>query len=170
MRALLLLPLLLATVLAQVAVAPFFPLAGAVVDLPVVALLLLAAFAGPLAVMLALPVLVLFLGFAANVEFEWLVIAYLPLLPAAAWLQRQPLPQTPYTLVLVVTVAAAVWARAVFAAVAVTSGASPDIGAIAAEVLIPGAVLDAAVLSAGYALCRWIGWPARSLELERAGF
>ena len=170
MRALLLLPLLLATVLAQVAVAPFFPLAGAVVELPVVVLLLLAAFAGPLAVMLALPVLVLFLGFAANVEFEWLVIAYLPLLPAAAWLQRQPLPQTPYTLVLAVTVAAAVWARAVFAAVAVTSGASPDPGAIAAEVLIPGAVLDAAVLSAGYALCRWIGWPARSLELERAGF
>ena len=138
--------------------------------MPVVALLLLAAFAGPLAVMLALPVLVLFLGFTANVEFEWLVIAYLPLLPAAAWLQRQPLPQTPYTLVLAVTVAAAVWARAVFAAVAVTSGASPDVGAIAAEVLIPGAVLDAAVLSAGYALCRWIGWPARSLELERAGF
>lgn len=170
MRALLLLPLLLATVLAQVAVAPFFPLAGAVVELPVVALLLLAAFAGPLAVMLALPVLVLFLGFAANVEFEWLVIAYLPLLPAAAWLQRQPLPQTPYTLVLAVTVAAAVWARAVFAAVAVTSGASPDLGAIVAEVLVPGTVLDAAVLSAGYALCRWIGWPARSLELERAGF
>ena len=170
MRAALLLLLLLATVLAQVAVAPFFPLAGAVVELPVVVLLLLAIFAGPRAVMIALPILVLFLGFSTNVEFEWLVLAYLPILPCAAWIQRQrAIPQTPYALVLGTTFVAGVWARGVFAAVTMASGASPD-AAVIVDILLPGAAFDAVVLSVIYGLCRWIGWPARSLELEQVGF
>ena len=96
-RAALLVLLILATAVAQVAAAPFFPILGAVVELPIVVLLLLAVFAGPYAVMTGLPVLVLFLGFATNLEFEWFVLAYLPLLPATAWIQRQlALPRTPY--------------------------------------------------------------------------
>ena len=171
MRAVLLLLLLLATVLAQVAVAPFFPLAGAVVELPVVVLLLLALFAGPRAVMLALPILVLFLGFSTNVEFEWLVLAYLPILPCAAWIQRQrAIPQTPYALVLGTTFVAGIWARGVFAVVTTASGASPEVGTVIVDILLPGAAFDAVVLSVAYGLCRWIGWPARSLELEQVGF
>lgn len=171
MRALLLLLLVLATVLAQVAIAPFFPVVGAVVDLPVVLLLLLAIFAGPYAVMVALPILVVFLGFSTNVEFEWLVLAYLPLLPCAAWIQRQRLiPQSPYALVLVLAFATGIWARGVLAVVAITSGASPSFGALITDVLLAGAAFDAAVLSLGFVLCRWVGWPARSLDLEQAGF
>ena len=171
MRVLLTVVLLLATVLAQVAVAPLFPLLGAVVELPVVVLLLLAVFAGPYAVMIGLPILVLFLGFSTNVEFEWLVIAYLPLLPCAAWIQRQrAIPQTPYALVLVMVIAAGIWARAVFTAVAMTSGASLAVGPVITDILFTGALLDAAVVSVVYALCRWVGWPVRSLDLEQAGF
>ncbi len=171
MRALLLVLLVLVTVLAQVAVAPFFPVAGALVELPVVVLLLLAIFAGPYAVMIALPILVLFLGFSTNVEYEWLVIAYLPLLPGAAWIQRQrAIPQTPYLLLLVMVVAAGIWARGVLAGVAITSGASPTFGPVVADILLPGAAFDAGVLSLAYGLCRWIGWPTRSLDLEQAGF
>ena len=171
MRAVLAVVLLLATVLAQVAVAPLFPLAGAVVELPVVVLLLLAIFGGPQAVMIGLPVLVLFLGFSTNVEFEWLVIAYLPLLPCAAWIQRRrAIPQTPYALVLVMVIAAGIWARAVLSAVAMTSGASLAIGPVITDVLLAGAVLDVAVVSVVYGLCRWVGWPVRSLDLDRAGF
>ncbi len=162
--------LLPATVLAQVSVAPLFPVAGAVVELPVILLLLLAIFAGPLPVMIGLPVLVLLLGFAANVEFEWLVVAYLPLLPATAWLQRRrAIPQIPYLLILVAAILAGVWARAVFAAVAMASGASPDFAALLTDVLVPGVALDAAVLSAAWLACRSLGWEARSLNLERAG-
>ena len=171
MRALLLVLLVLATVLAQVAIAPLLPLAAAFVQLPVVMLLLLAVFAGPHPVMIALPVLVLFLGFSTNVDFEWLVVAYLPILPCAAWIQRQRvIPQTPYTLVLLVTVAAGIWARAILAGAAMTSGASPAFGPIFSDILLPGTVLDAVVLSVVYGTCRWIGWPTRSLDLERAGF
>ena len=170
MRVLLTVVLLLATVLAQVAVAPLFPLLGAVVELPVVVLLLLAVFAGPYAVMIGLPILVLFLGFSTNVEFEWLVIAYLPILPCAAWIQRQrAIPQTPYALVLVMVIAAGIWARAVFTAVAMTSGASLAASPVITDILFTGALLDAAVVSVVYALCRWVGWPVRSLDLEQAG-
>ncbi len=171
MRVLLTVVLLLATVLAQVAIAPLFPLLGAVAELPVVVLLLLAVFAGPYAVMIGLPILVLFLGFSTNVEFEWLVVAYLPLLPCAAWIQRhRAIPQTPYALVLVMVVAAGIWARAVFSAVAVASGAGLTVGPVVTDILLTGAVLDAAVVSVVYALCRWVGWPVRSLDLEQAGF
>ena len=171
MRASLTVVLLLATVLAQVAVAPLFPLLGAVVELPVIVLLLLAIFAGPHAVMIGLPVLVLFLGFSTNVEFEWLVIAYLPLLPCAAWIQRhRAIPQTPYALVLVMVVAAGFWARAVFSAVAMASGGGLAIGPVVTDILLAGAVLDVAVVSVVYGLCRWVGWPVRSLDLEQAGF
>ncbi len=171
MRALLLVLLALATVVAQVAVAPFFPVLGAVADLPVVVLMLLAIFAGPHAVMIVFPILVLFLGFSTNVAFEWLVLAYLPLLPCAAWIQRQrAIPQGPYALVLVMGVAAGVWARGVFSVVAVASGASPTFGAVITDILLPGMAFDAVVLSVLYAICWYIGWPVRSLELEDAGY
>lgn len=171
MRAALLVLPILATVLAQVAIAPFFPLAGVVVELPVVVLLLLAIFAGPGAVMVGLPVLVLFLGFSTNVEYEWLVLAYLPLLPCAAWIQRQrAIPQTPYALALVMAVGAAVWTRLVFATVAITSGASPDLGSLVTDILLPGAAFDAALLSVGYFLCRQVRLPTHSLNLEEAEF
>ena len=171
MRALLLVLLVLATVLAQVAVAPFFPVLGALVEFPVVLLVALAIFAGPYAVMTALPILVLFLGFSTNVEFEWIVAAYLPILPCAAWLQRQhAIPQTPYALALVMTLAAGIWARGVFAAVTMAAGASPDFGGVVADILLPGAAFDAVGLSLAYGLCRWVGWPARSLDLQQAEF
>jgi len=171
MRVLLTVVLLLVTALAQVAIAPLFPLVGAVVELPVVVLLLLAVFAGPHAVMIGLPILVLFLGFSTNVPFEWLVLAYLPLLPCAAWIQQQrAIPQAPYALVLFMVVGAGIWARAVFAVVAMTSGAGLAVGPVVTDILLTGAVLDAAVVSVVYGLCRWVGWPVRSLDLEQAGF
>ncbi|HCV00958.1 MAG TPA: hypothetical protein DGL25_07125, partial [Dehalococcoidia bacterium] len=71
MRAILLGLFVLVTVLAQVAIAPFFPFLGAVVNFPAVMLLLLAIFAGPYSVMYVFPVLVLFLGFSTNIDFEW---------------------------------------------------------------------------------------------------
>ncbi len=171
MRAALIALLVLATTLAQVVVAPLFPLQGMVVELPVVALLLLAVFAGPRAVMITLPLLVIAIGFSTNVEFEWLVLAYLPLLPCAAWIQRQALiPQTPYLLVLGMAFASGLWVRAVFSGVAMLSGASLSVDAIVFDALLPGALFDAVVASIAYALCRWIGWTTRSLDLERAVF
>ena len=61
---------LLLTALAQVTVAPLFPVSGAVVELPLIVLLLLAVFVGPTAVMFGLPVLALCLSFAANIELS----------------------------------------------------------------------------------------------------
>ena len=67
-------------------------------------------------------------------------------------------------------IAAGIWARAVFSVVAVTSGASLAVGPVVTDILLAGAVLDAAVVSVVYALCRWVGWPVRSLDLEQEGF
>ena len=170
-RALLIAAAVPGAALAQVAIAPLFPLQGAVAEFPVVVLLLLAMFAGPYAVMAALPVLALMLGFSTNIGFEWLTLAYLPLAPCAAWIQRQrAIPQTPYALALVMAVAAGVWARGTLAGVAMVEGASPGFGTLALEVILAGAVFDAALISVGYFLGRRLGWSVRSLDLRTAEF
>ena len=171
MRAAIIAVILLFTALAQVTVAPLFPVSGAVVELPIIALLLIAVFVGPTVVMYGLPVLALFVSFAANLEFAWLVIAYLPLLPAAGWLARQhalPLGRYPQTLAL--AVAAGVWARSLLAVVAMVSGADPAVIFLVTDVILPGILLDAALLSFAYLACRSVGWEARSMELQRIGF
>ena len=169
-RAALVAPLVVAAVAAQAAVAPLFPLSGAVVDLPLVLLALLAAFAGPLAAMAALPALALFAGFALNTGPEWLIAAWLPLLPAAAWLQRLRGGARPSAIPLLATVAATgLWARALLTGVAVSAGAAPSPVALLTDLLLPGVLLDGAAFAVAWLACRALGREARSLEPERRG-
>ena len=169
-RAALVALLVVATVAAQAAVAPLFPLSGAVVDLPLVLLALLAAFAGPLAAMAALPALALFAGFALNTGPEWLIAAWLPLLPAAAWLQRLSGGARPSALpLLATTVAAGLWARALLAGVAVSAGAAPSPVALLTDLLLPGMLLDGAAFAVAWLACRALGRETRSLEPDRWG-
>lgn len=170
-RAALVALLVVATVAAQAAVAPLFPLSGAVVDLPLVLLALLAAFAGPLAAMAALPALALFAGFALNTGPEWLIAAWLPLLPAAAWLQRLggSAARPSAVPLLATTVAAGVWARALLAGVAVSAGAAPSPVALLTDLLLPGMLLDGAAFALAWLACRALGRETRSLEPDRWG-
>lgn len=156
---------------ASAAVAPLFPLADAVVDAPLVALALLAGFAGPLAVMAALPALALLAGFALNTGPEWLIAAWTPLAPAAAWLQRRAGGGRPSALALLAaTLATGLWARALLAGVAVSAGAEPAPSALLAQLLAPGMALDGAAFAIGWFACRALGRELRSLEPGEAGF
>ena len=171
MRAALIAFALLLTALAQVTVAPLFPVSGAVVELPLIVLLLLAVFVGPTAVMFGLPVLALCLSFAANIEFEWLLLASLPILPIASWLERPwALLLNRYMQTLSIALAVGIWARALLATVAMASGADLAIALVVTDVILPGMLLDGALLSFAYLACRSVGWEARSMELQRAGF
>ena len=156
---------------ARAGVAPLFPLADAVVDAPLVALALLAAFGGPLAAMAALPALALLTGFAANTGPEWLIAAWLPLAPAAAWLQRRAGGGRPSALpLLAATLATGLWARALLAGVAVSAGAEPAPADLLARLLAPGMALDGAAFAIGWFACRALGRETRSLEPREAGF
>ena len=128
-------------------------------------------FAGPLAVMAALPALALLAGFALNTGPEWLIAAWTPLAPAAAWLQRRAGGGRPSALALLAaTLATGLWARALLAGVAVSAGAEPAPAALLAQLLAPGMALDGAAFAAGWFVCRALGREPRSLEPGEAGF
>ena len=171
MKGLLIAVVLLLAALAQVAVAPLFPLGSTSADFALIALLLVAIYGGPFAAMAGLPPLVLFLGFSSDVEFEWLLLSYLPILPVAYWLEtRSTVPLSPYAQTLLTGVLVGAWARALLAAVAMTAGAHVAIGTLITAIVLPGMLLDASFLTLAYFAGRLVGWRVRPMTLQRAGF
>ena len=170
MKALGIAAFLVLTAIAQVTVAPLFPIAGAVPDLPLVALLVLTVYSGPTSVMVGLPFVAICTGFASDRAPGLLVLGYLPLLPLAVGIEgwRAPLGQF-VRLVLVVT-ATGLWLRGVLALSSVAQGADPALSALIRDVLIPGAFLDIALLMVAYLPFRLIGWSGQSRTLQRGGY
>ncbi len=158
--------LLVIVALAQVTVAPLFTIRGAVPELGLLLLLLLALFAGPGSVMAGLPALALFQGFASDRAPGLLVIAYLPLLPFAAALEDWRVPLWEYPRAAIALVVAGFWLRGVLAFGAIAQGADPSFGALVLDVLIPGAFLDLALLTVAYVPLRFIGWGGQRLSLQ----
>ena len=103
--------LVVVTALAQVAVAPLFPVSAAVPDYALVVLVILTVFAGPTTVMLAIPLMAICLGFASDRSPGLLLMAYLPLLPLALYAEDSRLPLNRYAQMVVAGVAAGIWAR-----------------------------------------------------------
>ncbi len=161
---------LVVTALGQVTIAPLFPIAGAVPDLGLLVLVLLAVFAGPNTVMLGMPVLAILYGFASDRSPALLVIAYLPLLPFAAGLEGWRIPLWEYPRVAIAIVVSGAWIRGVLSFAAIAQGAQPAVGALIFDVLIPGAFLDLALLTVAYAPLRLIGWGGQQLSLQRTGY
>ena len=91
-KALLIALLFFTAALAEVTVAPLFPISAAVPDIPLVTLVVVTAYAGPYAAMLGIPFVAICLGFASDRSPGVLLIAYLPLLPLAAILEESSLP------------------------------------------------------------------------------
>jgi hypothetical protein len=161
---------LVLTALAQVTVAPLFPVAGAVADLPLVALLILTMYAGPTSVMLGLPFVAICAGFASDRAPGLLLFGYLPLLPLAVGIEGLAVPLGKYVRLLLVGVATGLWLRGVLALSSVAQGADPAFGALIGEVLIPGAFLDIALLTVAYVPFRLIGWSGRGMTLQQGGY
>ena len=170
MKAIAVAAFLMLTAIAQVTVAPLFPIAGAVPDLPLVALLILAVYAGPTSVMVGLPFVAICTGFASDRAPGLLVLGYLPLLPLAVGIEGWRVPLGQFVRLALVGTATGLWLRSVLALSSVAQGADPAFWALIGDVLIPGAFLDIALLTVAYVPFRLIGWSGRGMTLRRGGY
>lgn len=161
---------LLLVVLLQVTAAPLFPLAGAIPDLALLLLATITVFLGPRWGMVCLPIVALLLGFVTSHEPAVFILAYLPLLPLAAWISGAGLPLTRFMQAIAAGALTGVWARTLLAAGAMASGADIAVGGLISAVLIPGLVLDLALLTFAYAGCRVVGWEPRGASLGAQGY
>jgi hypothetical protein len=170
MKALLVAFLLFTASVAEVTVAPLFPVSAAIPDLPLVTLLIVAAYAGPNSAMLGIPFVAICLGFASDRSPGLLLLAYLPMLPVAAGLEEFRVPLNQFSRVLLTGALTGLWMRGLLAAVAVLQGASLPIGTLIAGLFIPGLVLDIALLVVAYLPLRLIGLDGHRMTLQRGGF
>lgn len=161
---------LVLAVIAQVTVAPRFPIAAAVPDLVLATLTAILVYGGPRRAMLAVPVAAVLLAFDTNRSAGLLVLAYVPLLPIAVFAQYVPVPMNRYAQSLTAALATGIWARGVLALGAVAGGASPQVADLILRIMIPGLLLDALALTALYVPFRIMGREARPLSLQRSGY
>jgi hypothetical protein len=169
-KALLIALLFFTASLAEVTVAPLFPISAAVPDIPLVTLVVVTAYAGPYAAMLGIPFVAICLGFASDRSPGVLLIAYLPLLPLAALLEESSLPLNRFARTLVTGAATGLWLRLLLAIVAVLQGASLPVVTLIARLLLPGLFLDIALLAVAYLPLRLIGLEGHRMALQRGGF
>jgi hypothetical protein len=169
-KALLIAALLVFVALVQVVVAPLFPLSAAVPDFALAALLAVVVYAGPKAAMFAIPWLAIVLSFASDRSPALLLLAYLPLLPAAFLLSESHLPLNRYAQSLACGAGPGVWARLLLALGAVAQGASLQPGALIGGLLISGLLLDLIVLTFVYFPFKIVGFSPRPMTLQRTGW
>ena len=160
--------LILLAGLSQVAVSPLFPVSAAVPDMSLVTLVMLAVFAGPTSVMIGLPLMAIFVGFDSGRQPGLVLMAYLPLLPVALFLEESRIPLNRYLQTTLAALFTGAWARTVMAFGAIAGGADPAFGALVGQLVVPGLVLDFALLTLVYAPVRLLGWSGRGVTLQRS--
>jgi hypothetical protein len=170
MKTLLIALLLFTASVAEITVAPLFPISAAIPDLPLVTLLIVAAYAGPKSAMLGIPFVALCLGFGSDRSPGLMLIGYLPMLPIAAGLEESRVPLNQFSRVLVTGAAAGLWLRGLLATVAVLQGAGLPVGTLIGGLLVPGLLLDVALLAVAYLSLRLIGLDGHRVTLQRGGF
>ncbi len=170
MKALTVLALIVLAGVAQVTVASLFPLRGATIEFGLLTIVLLALTAGPRAAMVAMPCAALAVGFTSDRAPGLLLLAYLPVLPLAAFVEESRVPVARYLQIVGVTVLAGIWARGVLTIGPIAEGADLSLVALFGELVIPGMVLDFLAISAVYLPIRLAGRGASSLTLERGRY
>jgi len=156
--------------IAQVTVAPLFPIQGAVPDFVLVTLITFATWAGPRTAMVSLPIVAVFLGFAGNREPGLLILAYLPLLPLGLFIDEANLPFSRFVQVLLTAAGTGLWARLVMSAGAFIGGAEVSLSGLLFLVLVPGLFLDILLVTFAYLPFRLMGKQARPMTLQRGTF
>jgi len=154
----------------QVTVAPLFPLRGAVFECGLITIVALALTAGPRAAMVALPFTALAVGFASGRAPGLLLLAYLPLLPFAAYVEEARLPFGRYPQLLGVTVLGGLWCRGMLTLGAVAQGADLPLIAFVRDLLLPGILLDVFAFTLLYVPIRAVGRGADTLTLQRGRY
>lgn len=162
--------LLWLAVLAQVTVAPLFPLGGAVVDPVLLLLCLVAALGGPVPVMVLTPLGAVMAGMLSDRDAGLLLLAWLPVLPLGALLEDAPLPLSHAVKTYLLVIVAGIVARVVLAAGAMLGGAPVAFGATVTDVLLPGIMLDMVALTMCYLPLRAAGRRGAGMRLRRRGY
>ncbi|MEJ5221101.1 MAG: hypothetical protein WHT63_03740 [Tepidiforma sp.] len=155
---------------AQVTVAPLFPVAGAVPELVLLTICLAAAFSGPVPVMVLTPLGALMLGMISDRDPGLLLLAYLPVAVLGALLEDAPLPLGHAARTYAMTLGAGLAARTVLAIGAMLGGAPAAFGALAADVLLPGLFVDIVLLTICYVPLRLIGLEGSGFRLQRGRY
>ena len=156
--------------LAQVTIAPLFPLDAAVADVGLLALVLLSLLAGPKSAMVGLPLLALLTGFTSDRSPGLLILCYLPYLPVAYAFSQAQVPLPRFARIAVAALATGAWARALLGIVTFLQGAPFAPGELFAAIIIPGLALDALLVALLYVPCRLAGRTGGSLSLRRTGW
>lgn len=161
---------LLMAALAQTAVAPLFPLSAAIPDLCLLTLVLVVAFAGPRAAMVAVPAVAIGFAFASNRAPALVLLAYLPLLPLSFYLAESGIPLNRFAQTLIAAAGTGLWARLVLALGAMADGADPQPGILISAVLIPGVMLDLLAVTLTYLPLRLIRMEPRELDIPQSRY
>ena len=156
--------------IAQVTVAPLFPLGAAVADYGLIAVAAVALVAGPRAAIVAIPLLALFRSFLGNDAPALMLLAYVPLLPVAFLADEAQLPLTRYLRLGLVVLAGGLWIRGLQAGAALVTGAEFVPRVLVLDLLLPGMVFDAALFSLLFGLLKLAKIANRPLTLERRGW
>ncbi|PFG75244.1 hypothetical protein [Tepidiforma thermophila] len=170
MKPLALVALVFGAAIGQVTVAPLFPVDGAVPELVLLSLCLVAAFSGPVPVMVLTPLAAVMHGMLADRDAGLLLIAYLPVLPLGALLEDGPLPLGHAARTYLVLAGAGVLARSVLAIGAMLGGAPALFGPLLVDVLLPGLFLDVLLLTICYLPLRLAGLEGGSFRLQRGRY
>jgi hypothetical protein len=152
--------------MAQVTVAPLFPVGTANFEFVLVSLAMVLAFSGPRTLMGAMPFAAICLAFASNRSPALLILAYLPMLPLAGWLAESGPPMNRFLQVLSATMVTGAVSRSVLAAGAVSGGAELAVGPLITGILLPGLLLDMALLTVAYGPVRLLGWEPGEMTLQ----
>ncbi len=156
--------------IAQVTVAPLFPVAGATPEFVLLLLVLIAAFSGPSPVMVLTPIAAVAVGFLSDRAPGLLLVAYLPLLPLGFAIEESAVPVNHYLRTLAMMVMTGLWARGLLALGAIAGGAEPAFGMLVSDVLVPGFILDAVLLSVVYIPMWLAGWSGQGMRLQRSRY
>lgn len=144
---------------AQVTVAPLFPVAGTVAELPLVAASVFAWLHGVRSLLLALPALAVLTALLAGRDPGLILIAFAGAFPALAVALELRWPLGRWVGALVGLAASGLWCRAILIAAAAFDGARGDPTALVGRVLAPGAAADAAFFLGAVTLvasARWV--------------
>jgi len=154
----------------QVTVAPLFPVGSVVFDFVLLSLVLVAAFGSPQRAMLCVPVAALAYGFLSNREPGLLVLAYLPLLPLGLYLEEARVPLNHYARTTFAFMATGAWVRSLLVLGAIVGGAEAGPGVVLTQVVLPGLLVDFALLSVAYVPLRLLGWSGQGMSLSRGTY
>lgn len=154
----------------QVTFASLFPIRAAVLDFGLLSVVFIALAGGPRAAMFAAPVAALTVGFTSDRSPGLLLMAYLPVLPLAAFADEARFPVSRYVVLLCVVLLSGIWARVMLTLGPLSEGADFGLAVFIRDLVLPGLVLDFLAFTALYAPLRLLGRVHETLTPQRSRY